>query len=534
MLIATPALASTTIQPGMAYVKARAASIGGDHGQAAELYAALARASADKALINKAVAEAISAGNMPLALQLIGTNPAATTAIDAKLLLVADALRRKQPNDAIRVLGSGESDLGFWVPLVQAWNAAERGDANAAATALAAVPKTSPLSAFVDEEKALILLKLGRTAEAAPFAQTALEKAGPREYRLRMALAAGFAAAGDKPRALSLVQEFNGDREAAVQALNSGKLAGVRVDTAAKAFAEQLVALALEMRRANPRGAPVSVLQVARYAAPESSSAAIMLAAMLNSADRTEDALAVLRTVQRGDPFYSDALDAQVRALGDAERLDEALSLAQAGVQRGDARSEDFGRLGDVLSAMERHEQAAAAYQRAVALGGGLKPDQLWPLLLLQASALESADKWPQAKAVLQQALRVAPDQAPVLNFLGYAQLERGEDLEAAEAMIRRAVALAPDDASITDSLGWALFKRGRTDEAIQLLEQAAKGDPTQAEIHEHLGDAYFTAGRRFEARFAWSAALATAEEEDAGRLRSKVASGLTPATAAR
>jgi tetratricopeptide (TPR) repeat protein len=331
-----------------------------------------------------------------------------------------------------------------------------------------------------------------------------------------------------------MIEGFSGDRGAAVQALNSGKLAGVRVDTAAKAFSEQLVALALEMRRANPRGAPVSVLQVARYAAPESSSASIMLAAMLNSADRTEDALAVLRTVQRGDPFYADALDAQVRALGDAERLDEALSLAQAGVQRSDARSEDFGRLGDVLSAMERHDAAAAAYQRAVALGSGLKAEQLWPLLLLQASALEAGDKWPQAKAVLQQALRVGPEQAPILNFLGYAQLERGEDLEAAEAMIRKAVALAPDDASITDSLGWALFKRGRTDEAIQLLEQAAKGDPTQAEIHEHLGDAYFTAGRRFEARFAWSAALATAEDEDAGRLRSKVASGLTPATAAR
>jgi len=60
-----------------------------------------------------------------------------------------------------------------------------------------------------------------------------------------------------------------------------------------------------------------------------------------------------------------------------------------------------------------------------------------------------------------------------------------------------------------------------------------AIGDPAQAEIQEHLGDALFTSGRRFEARFAWSAALATADDEETARLKSKIASGLTKATAA-
>ena len=120
-----------------------------------------------------------------------------------------------------------------------------------------------------------------------------------------------------------------------------------------------------------------------------------------------------------------------------------------------------------------------------------------------------------------------------LLNFLGYAKLERGEDLDTAEAMIRKASSLAPDDASITNSLGWAVYKRGRTKEAIEILTRAAKGDPTQAEIHEHLGDALYKAGNKFEARYAWSAALVTAEDEVAARLKVKLDTGLTPATAA-
>ncbi len=56
---------------------------------------------------------------------------------------------------------------------------------------------------------------------------------------------------------------------------------------------------------------------------------------------------------------------------------------------------------------------------------------ELWTLLLLHASALEEADRWPEAKRALEEALTIAPDQPLLLNFLGYAKLERGEDIDA-------------------------------------------------------------------------------------------------------
>jgi Flp pilus assembly protein TadD len=183
---------------------------------------------------------------------------------------------------------------------------------------------------------------------------------------------------------------------------------------------------------------------------------------------------------------------------------------------------------------MDRHNEAADAYGRAIALANAQgQRSELWSLQLLRANALEEADRWPEAKAALQQGLALSPDQPLLLNFLGYAKLERGEDMAAAEAMIRKASDLAPDDASITDSLGWAQFKRGKVDEAIETLQRAAEKDPDQAEIQEHLGDALFKSGRRFEARFAWNAALVTAEDEVATRVKAKLASGLTSANAA-
>jgi Flp pilus assembly protein TadD len=67
----------------------------------------------------------------------------------------------------------------------------------------------------------------------------------------------------------------------------------------------------------------------------------------------------------------------------------------------------------------------------------------------------------------------------------------------------------------------------------VEVLSRAAKADPTQAEIREHLGDALYKAGNRFEARYSWSAALVTADDEVAKRVKAKIETGLTAATAA-
>jgi tetratricopeptide (TPR) repeat protein len=518
-------------------MEARAAALEGDHGRAAELLATLADAQPGEThFAQQALTEAIGAGRMDLALNLITKVPPASLSTDARLLIVAQAARQRRVERALPWLAAkgGTSDLTAFAPLLRAWEAAERGDQSRALASLAQIQPRSLLGPLRDEEQALILLKFRRTADAEPFARRAIGTADTREGQVRLALADGFLAAGDRARASAMVDGMSSDSSAARDHILAGRPSGEGIDTTAKALSSVLTAFAGQLAQLPHGSLPIGLVQVARYADPQNSSATALLALLLNSEGHGNEALALLGTVPANDALISQVRDVQARILVANKRLPEAYTLAARAVQSPSAGLSDYSRLGDVLEAMDRHDAAADAYGRAIALARqqGLKTE-IWSLQLLQASSLEEAKRWPEAKAVLQQALAIAPDQPLLLNFLGYAKLEHGEDVEAAEAMVRKASQLAPNDASIIDSLGWAEFKRGKVDEAIRTLQQAAEKDPDQAEIQEHLGDALYKSGRRVEARFAWNAALVTAEDPMAARVKAKLTSGLTIANAA-
>jgi tetratricopeptide (TPR) repeat protein len=537
-VIPGPAAARLTPgDPGRTYIQARAAAMNGDHAEAAQLLASLAGSQPDQVdIAKKALSEAIGAGQIDLAMSLARNIPAAKLPSDARLLLVTDEMKRRHPDRAVQWLSvTGDNgDLSFLTPLITAWDSAERGDLSRALTTIDQVPVNSLLGPLRSEEHALILLKFRRTADAEPYARRAIGSSGAREDRLRLAFADGFVAAGDQTRALALLEGMGGGAGAARQRVQAGKQSGQAIDTGAKALSEVLTAFAGDLARLQRSAPPIGLVQVARYGNPQNSSATALLAILLDSQDRPDEALAVLRSVAANDALISPIRDVQTRILSDEKRFGEAYQIAAAAAAAPGADSDDYSRLGDVYQSMKRHNEAADAYGRAIAIAIAQRAkSNLWTLQLLRASALQDANRWPEAKQALQEGLAAAPDQPLLLNFLGYAKLERGEDMDAAEAMIRKASELAPDDASITDSLGWAQFKRGKVDDAIATLQRAAEKDPDQAEIQEHLGDALYKSGRRYEARFAWNAALVTAEDEMAARVRAKLTSGLTTANAA-
>jgi Flp pilus assembly protein TadD len=537
-LTATPATGRLAVSDAArTYVQARAAAMSGDHARAAQLLAGLAEAQPDQAdIAKKALSEAIGAGNMSLALSLAHSVPAAKLPVDARMLLVTEEVRRRHPDRAAQWLApvGGSGDLRDIVPLINAWTAAERGDARGALSALNDIPGRSLIGPVDAEQRAFILLKLKQPADAEPLARQAIGRAGVRETRVRLAFADAFLAAGDQQRALMMVDGMGEGESAARARIAAGRNGGQAIDNLPGALSEIFTAFASDLVRLQPGSPPIGLVQVARYANPQNSSATALLAILLAGQDRTDEALALLRTVPVTDALMPQVRDVQVRILRDDKRFDEAYRIAAAAAGASNADFGDFSRFGDLLEAMKRHNEAADAYGRAIAIAQSQKLDsQLWSLLLLRASALENARRWPEAKAALQQALTLSPDQPLLLNFLGYAKLERGEDMDAAEAMIRKASDLAPDEASITDSLGWAEFKRGKVDDAIATLQRAAEKDPAQAEIQEHLGDALYRSGRRYEARFAWNASLVTAEDEIAARVKAKLAAGLNPANAA-
>ena len=519
-----------------AYVTARAADALGDPARAAQLFANLSRERPeDMSLRRRAIVGAIEAGDMKLALQLGRGLAVAQTPLDLRMLIVADELRAGRDKRAIEVLRTREGiiDSSFIAPFVEAWALAERRNPKAL-DALAQVTPGSALAAQLNEQRAFLHLKLKQPQDAAPYAKMAIGAAGGRADRLRLALADGFLGAGDRERALEMLDGAGPALAEGRARIGAGKPTGQAIDTNLKAFGELMVGMSLALGRLRDKGLPISFAQVARYANPQNSAGAILLALLLEDDDRPTDALDILRGIDPSDPFASQAEDAEIRLLIGSGRHKEALRRAEE-IIAARPGPDAYARLGVVHVEAKNYAAAADAYGRAIQWSAtAASSDEPWMLRLFRAGALEDAGRWDEAKAELALALKDKPDNPLLLNFLGYGKLERGEDMDSAEAMVRKASALRPDDASITDSLGWAEFKRGRLTQAIATLQRAAEADPAQAEIQEHLGDALYTAGRRYEARFAWRAALVNAEAEDKPRLQSKIDTGLTAATAAR
>jgi len=514
------------------FVAAQAAADAGDARRAANLFAALAAASpGDRNLAGRALAQAILGGDMPMALRLARSSPPGQLDVEARLLLAADRLKASEGE---KVVTAWPPELAFLTPFVRAWSLAERGRWREGVALLDAVPSGSSLRPLVSEHKALILLAAGQAAAARPLTEPALRTAGARANRLRVVFAQGIARAGDRATAMSLLQGRDVTLTRAAAAIASNPKPALSVATASQGFAELLTGLAIGLNGNESGQLPLAVTQIAHFADPSNEETTILLALLLEKNGRPDDGVALLRAVPDDALFASEAHDAEIRMLVRDDREQEALARAQVYVADPQATADDWSRLGDVLDAMDRHAQAAEAFGKALALvqAGGPGPE-LWSLHLLRGSALEQSGNWPEAEKSLEAARALVPDNPVVLNYLGYARLERGVKMDEAERLIAEASRRAPDDASITDSLGWAQFKRGRVDEAIATLQRAAAADPAQAEVNEHLGDALYTAGRRYEARFAWNAALVTAEDKVKARVEAKLAAGLTPATAA-
>ena len=74
--------------------------------------------------------------------------------------------------------------------------------------------------------------------------------------------------------------------------------------------------------------------------------------------------------------------------------------------------------------------------------------------------------------------------------------------------------------------------RQGQYDVAVSTLEEAVAKEPANAEINDHLGDAYWQVGRKREAGFQWTRVLTLAPDaERRAEVEIKLSDGLTPPT---
>lgn len=128
-------------------------------------------------------------------------------------------------------------------------------------------------------------------------------------------------------------------------------------------------------------------------------------------------------------------------------------------------------------------------------------------LLMEQSLVLEKLQRHEEMETVLRKLMRARPKDPHAFNALGYSLADRGIRLPEARALIVQALELAPNDPFIQDSLGWVEFRMGQREEALRILQAAFRSRP-DAEIAAHLGEVLWTLGRRDEAARIWREGL--------------------------
>jgi tetratricopeptide (TPR) repeat protein len=179
------------------------------------------------------------------------------------------------------------------------------------------------------------------------------------------------------------------------------------------------------------------------------------------------------------------------------------------------------------LNSLGRHEDALAAIDDPSANAARAHPD----IREIRGLTLRELGRIEEAEAELWAALQVAPDNSSLLNSLGYMWVDSGRRVEQGAEMLARAHAADPENGNIQDSLGWAQFRQGQYDIAVETLEGAVGKEPANAEIVDHLGDAYWQVGRTREARWQWNRVLTLdPDAERRAEVEHKLAEGLSVA----
>jgi tetratricopeptide (TPR) repeat protein len=121
-------------------------------------------------------------------------------------------------------------------------------------------------------------------------------------------------------------------------------------------------------------------------------------------------------------------------------------------------------------------------------------------LIYERAMMSEKLGRFDEMEAQLRRVIELKPDHHHAYNALGYSFADRNQRLPEAKELIERALKLAPGEPFIVDSLGWVEFRLGNLPEAAKLLRQALAGRP-DAEIAAHLGEVLWASGAQDEAR---------------------------------
>jgi len=331
----------------------------------------------------------------------------------------------------------------------------------------------------------------------------------------------------------------------------AGKKLPPLADSAQAGAAEALYGIGATLTRRGGEDLALVYLQLALYLQPTHPLALLSLADLYESVKKPQMAIKIYERVPSSSPLKRNAQIQLATDLDAADRSDEAIKILKGVISEDSKDLDAIMALGNVERGRKKFSDCAQTYSQGIDVlppapaadkaSGDKEKDKAatninYVYYYYRGICEERSKQWPKAEADMRKALELKPEDPHVLNYLGYSWIDQGTNLDEGMRMIKRAVEQRPDDGYIVDSLGWAYFRIGNYDEAVKNLERAVDLKPEDPTINDHLGDAYWRVGRTLEAKFQWAHARdLKPEPDDLPKIEAKIQNGLPddPAAAA-
>jgi tetratricopeptide (TPR) repeat protein len=308
----------------------------------------------------------------------------------------------------------------------------------------------------------------------------------------------------------------------------AGKKLSPLVDSPQTGAAEALYGIGATLTRRGGEDLALVYLQLSLYLAPNHPLALLSLADLYESVKKPAMAIKVYERMPASSPLKRNAQIQLATNLDAAERSEEAIKILK-GVTAEDPKDiEAVMALGNIERGRKKFADCVQTYSQGIAALPAASEKNNWVYYYYRGICEERSKQWGKAEADMRKALDLQPEQPHVLNYLGYSWIDQGINLDEGMKMIKRAVEQRPDDGYIVDSLGWAYYRIGNYEDAVKNLERAIDLKPEDPTINDHLGDAYWRIGRTLEARFQWAHARdLKPEPEELPKIEAKLENGL-------
>jgi tetratricopeptide (TPR) repeat protein len=523
------------------YLAARHASVERDASSAATFYRSALRSDPkNNELLDRAFISSLADGDIDEAVKLADRILAVdkTNRVARLVIGVRDLRQRKYASAQANINQSVRGPITDLVAtLLSGWASYGAGDTK---TAIANIDKlTGPewYPIFKDLHSAMILELAGKEREAG----VRLERAYKLEdsmLRVSDDYARWLSRNKDAASATAIYEAFDkklprhplvleGLRES-----KAGKKLPPLVDSPQTGAAEALYGIGATLTRRGGEDLALVYLQLALYLSPNHPLALLSLADLYESVKKPAMAIKVYERMPASSPLRRNAQIQLAVSLDAAERSDEAIKILKNVTTEDPKDLEAVMALGNVERGRKKFAECAQTYSRGIDVLPATNEKTNWVYYYYRGICEERSKQWSKAEVDMRKALELQPEQPHVLNYLGYSWIDQGINLDEGMRMIKRAVDQRPDDGYIVDSLGWAYYRIGNFEDAVKNLERAIDLKPEDPTINDHLGDAYWRIGRTLEAKFQWAHARDLKPEPDElPKIEAKIENGLAEDT---